>query len=137
MIYCIKTTNYQDPQHCFFFPVLCDESSGSILCLTCIVFDTCSVGGCSVCVYLCSHLIQQFLLVCHSCPLLLYWCRTERIRWKYVVQYFLEFVFTIVVLVMCLKNFIRPSLEMIPSNPAKCVCPHSHKTSLCSSVWLE
>ena len=56
--------------------------------------------------------------------LLLLWCRTERIRWKYVVQYFLEFVFTIVVLVMCLKNFIRPSLEMIPSNPAKCVCPH-------------
>ena len=57
---------------------------------------------------------------------LLHWYRTERIRWNYALQYFLEFVFTIVVLVMCLKNFIRPSLEMIPNNPAKYAPPHTY-----------
>ena len=74
------------------------------------------------------------MVVFHPCYLL-HGCRTERIRWKYAVQYFLEFVFTIVVLVMCLKNFIRPSLEMIPSNPAKWVPPHVYTGIASGSLW--
>ena len=39
------------------------------------------------------------------------------------------------VLVMCLKNFIRPSLEMIPSNPAKWVPPHVYIGIASGSLW--
>ena len=139
MIYCIKATYYQDPQHFFFF-LYCVMNPLAPSYASHVLYSILAVQEGVVYVSICAHTSSNSsMLVCHPCLLLLLlllWCRTERIRWKYVVQYFLEFVFTIVVLVMCVKNFIRPSLEMIPSNPAKCVCPRSHKTSLWSSGSL-
>ena len=51
----------------------------------------------------------------------MYVCRTPRIRWKKVLWHLTEFVMSVFICIMIGKTFLRPTLELIPTDPPKLV----------------
>lgn len=70
--------------------------------------------------YVCNlHFVCIWLsTICHA---IMYVRRTPRIRWKKVLWHLTEFVMSVFICIMIGKTFLRPTLELIPTDPPKLV----------------